>query len=275
MTRLRKFIISAAIFSVAAGATLYLMRKRVRSALSLGGRIHVAQGFTSEVFASHPLLADPVAFAIDERNRLYVAETNRLDAGATDIRQHMAWLDEDLASMSVEARVQLIKRHEGPRLAEYTKQTDRIRLLWDSDGNGKADRSTIFADGFNEIQDGIGSGLLVRHGNVYYTNVPNLWLLRGESKAGRAESRTALLSGFGIRIGFLGHDLHGLRMGPDGKLYFTMGDRGLHVVTKSGGVEQTISNREDGAVLRCNLDGTGLEIVARGLRNPQELAFDA
>src|SRR5207247_7275093 len=55
------------------------------------------------------------------------------------------------------------------------------------------------------------------------------------------------------------------------KLYFTIGDRGFHVVTKD---KRTVSNPDSGAVLRCDPDGTNLEIVHIGLRNPQELAFD-
>jgi quinoprotein glucose dehydrogenase len=57
----------------------------------------------------------------------------------------------------------------------------------------------------------------------------------------------------------------------DGKLYFSIGDRGAHVPTKEGGL---VDYPDEGAVYRANLDGTGLEIVHRGLRNPQELVFD-
>jgi quinoprotein glucose dehydrogenase len=234
-------------------------------------RFRLQKGFKAELFAAEPMLANPVAFTIDEKGRFYVAETFRLHDGVTDIRSHMTWLNDELASTSVEERVRYMKQHEGDRIGEYTRYSDRVRMIWDANNDGKADRATVFTDGYNAIEDGIGAGLLAHHGVVYYANIPNLWILRDEDNDGIADSKRSALRGFGVRVGFLGHDLHGFRIGPDGKLYFTIGDRGAHVVNKEGKV---VENHEEGAVYRCDLDGSNFEIFARGLRNPQELAFD-
>lgn len=248
---------------------------KVASASDEGERamklIRVRPGMKISLFAAEPLVANPVAFSIDERGRFFVAETFRLHDGVTDIRGHMDWLDDDLASTSVADRVAFMKKHEGRRITAYTRQSDRVRLLWDKDHDGKADTATVFADGFNDIADGLGSGVLAYRGSVYYANIPHLWRLRDDDHNGVSESKRSLLEGFGVRVGFLGHDLHGLRIGPDGKLYFTVGDRGAHVITREN---TTVANHEEGVVYRCNLDGSDLEIFARGLRNPQELAFD-
>ncbi len=233
-------------------------------------RIRVPKELQIELFAAEPLLANPVAFCIDEKNRFYIAETFRLHDGVTDIRGHMNWLDDDLACRTVDDRVAMYRKYLAKNFDSYLKHHERVRLVEDADGDGKADRSTVFADGFHQAASGIGAGVLARRGNVWFTCIPDLWLLRDSTGKGQATERKLLSHGYGVHVGFLGHDLHGLIFGPDGKIYFSIGDRGLNVKTK----ERHLFSPDTGAVLRCNPDGSELELVATGLRNPQELAFD-
>ena len=146
-----------------------------------------------------------------------------------------------------------------------------MRLIEDTTGKGVADKATVFADGFHHAADGIGAGVLWRKGELYYTCIPDLWRLRDTKGTGKADEKKSLATGFGVHVAFLGHDLHGLRMGPDGRLYFSIGDRGFNITTKEG---RKLFNPDSGAVLRCDPDGSNMEIVHIGLRNPQELAFD-
>ncbi len=224
----------------------------------------------TELFAAEPLLANPVAFYVDARGRVFVCETFRQSKGVEDNRGHADWLDDDLAAQTVEDRLAYIRKHLQETAVDYTKYEDRIRLLEDTDGDGKADKATVFADRFNNIVDGTGAGVLVQGDNVYYTCIPDLWLLRDTDGDGQSDERKSLHHGYGVRFAFRGHDMHGLRIGPDGKLYFSIGDRGYNVKTDSG----HFVNPESGGVLRCNLDGSDLEVIYTGLRNPQELAFD-
>ncbi len=233
-------------------------------------KFEVAPGLKVDLWAAEPLLANPVCLTPDAQGRWYVGETFRHSDGVMDIRGVMDWLDEELANQSVEDRIAVMREHLGQRAEKMTRESERVRLIEDTDGDGKGDKATVFAQGFNHLEDGIGAGLLAHHGNVYYTCIPDLWLLRDTNHDGVADIKKSLQYGYGVRVGFLGHDLHGLRMGPDGRVYFTIGDRGFNVRTPEGRVKET----EMGAVLRCNPDGSGLEIFARGLRNPQELAFD-
>ena len=233
-------------------------------------RIQVPAGFKVDLWAAEPLLANPVCFAIDEKNRFYVAEDFRLHAGVTDIRSHMDWLDDDLASRTVEDRTAMLKRKLGDKVKEYGVEHDRIRLIEDTTGAGRADKATVWADGFHDIPDGIGAGLVTRNGDVWYTCIPDLWKLRDSAGIGNADQRELLHHGFGVHVGFLGHDLHGLRFGPDGKLYFSIGDRGINIKD----AEKPLFFPDTGSVMRCNPNGSELEVYASGLRNPQELAFD-
>lgn len=235
------------------------------------GNFVVPEDMRVEVVAAEPMLANPVCFYIDHDGRIFVAETFRHHHGVTDMREHTEWLVDDLKSRTVEDRLVAMKANLGNEFPSYAEAHDRVRLIEDTDGDGIADKATVFADGFRDALAGIGAGLLVDRGEVFYTCIPELWKLVDNTGDGRVDERVVMSSGYGVHINFLGHDLHGLRKGPDGRLYFSIGDRGLHVKTQEGTL---IDEPDTGAVLRCWPDGSGLEVVHRGLRNPQELAFD-
>ncbi|MGD9647124.1 MAG: PVC-type heme-binding CxxCH protein [Pirellulales bacterium] len=233
-------------------------------------RVRVPVGMQIELFAAEPLLANPVTFTFDEQGRCYVVETYRLHAGVTDNRRHMYWLDDDLACRTVADRVAMYRKHLGAEFDGYAREHDRVRLLTDTDGDGRLDRATVFADGFRDAAHGIGAGLLARGRDVWFACIPKLYLLRDDDGDGTADQRRVLHDGYGVHVAFLGHDLHGLCLGPDGRLYFSIGDRGLNVETEG----RTLAYPDTGCVLRCEPDGSQLEVYATGLRNPQELAFN-
>jgi quinoprotein glucose dehydrogenase len=243
-------------------------KKGENSPESGAARAQIEGGLKATVWAAEPMFQNPVCFAFDEAGKCYVAEANRYQNGVPDTRGHMYWLDEDIGSKSVADRVAMYKKHKFP---QHEKFDDKIRVLWDSTGSGLADKAETFSGGYNRFEDGIGSGLLARKGTVYYTCIPDLYALKDTKGDGKADVKTSLATGFGVRVQFVGHDMHGLRIGPDGKLYFSIGDRGFNVVNKEG---KRLYNPDSGAVLRCDLDGSNMEIVHSGLRNPQELAFD-
>ncbi len=233
-------------------------------------RFQLPPGWKCELWAAEPDLAQPVSFYMDDTGKVYVCETFRHSQGVDDIRGHGDWLDEELASKTVEDRIALLRRHYNNNLSSYTQHTERVRLLQDTKGLGKADRSVVYAEGFNQVLDGIAAGILARGQDVYLANIPHLWRLRDTNGDGVADERKSLSYGYGVRGGFLGHDLHGLAWGPDGRLYFSIGDRAGNVLVDG----HYVGNPDCGAVFRCNADGSGLEVYCYGLRNPQELAFD-
>jgi quinoprotein glucose dehydrogenase len=230
------------------------------------------EGWSIRVFAAEPEVANPVAFWIDNDGRVIVAETYRQGFGVTDNRGHDdAWLQADLAARTVADRIAYHQRLLGDKLGEYTSRVDRLRLLRDTDNDGKADSSTIFSSGYHALEDGTGAGVLMRGKDVYYTCIPKLYRLVDQNGDGQADEKVAMHDGFGVRVAFRGHDMHGLLLGPDGRLYFSIGDRGYHLTT----TDTVKPDPASGAVFRCELDGSNLEAIHVGLRNPQELAFDA
>lgn len=232
-------------------------------------RMKVPDGLQIKLWAAEPMLANPVAFNFDEKGRIFVAETYRYRTSVLDIRDYMWVLEEELAARTIEDRTKLVRNRFGAEgEKELSIETEVVRLLEDSNRDGVADKSYVYADGFNHPLDGIASGVLARRGKVWFTNIPSVWQFTGDTKA---ETRTEISRGYGVRFNFTGHDLHGLVWGPDGKLYFSNGDRGATIKTKEG---TTIDVADQGAVFRCNPDGSQLELFAWGLRNPQSLAFN-
>lgn len=252
-------------------------------------KLRVTPGFRAEIYAAEPMIQNPVSFAFDEQGRAFVVETHRRRTSVFDIRNHRDWLDNDFSFRTVADRSnffrtvlvagntnlppKIVQDRNGDGKFDYHDlevESERIRLLQDENDDGIADKATTFADNFKTLVSGVAAGVLANKGNVYFTCIPDLWVLRDTNNDGVADQRKALASGFGVHISFGGHDLHGLKFGPDGKLYFTIADRGLDVDTGT----KHLSNPDSGAVLRCNPDGSELELFATGLRNPQELAFD-
>ena len=223
------------------------------------------------VFAHGGQLDSPVAFSIDEKTGdVYVAESPRFQKGGVDDARRFRYrLLDDLASQTTADRLAMYKKWSAKKsLSEYTQIADRVRLLKDTDQDGSVDESIIFAE-FRGALDGAAAGILAFDESIYLTCIPKLWKMKNKNDA--VTEMKSMFEGFGVHGGISGHDLHGLTLGPDGRIYFTQGDRGYSVKSKEG---KRLEGLGQGAVFRCWPDGTGLEVYFKGLRNPQELAFD-
>ncbi|MAS96732.1 MAG: hypothetical protein CMO55_26370 [Verrucomicrobiales bacterium] len=229
-------------------------------------------GFEGHTWVRFPFVENPGSFGFDYQGRVYVAEANRFWQGVPDLRGANELIRGDFQSVSVDDRAKLYELW-ATRFPEtfFTNTADRIIRLEDKDGNGAADHRTLFSDHFNQPLDGIGFSLLAEENVVYFTCIPNLWKITDTDDDGVADEHEAIVEGFGVRVSFIGHDLHGITRGPDGRLYFSIGDRGYHVTLEDGTV---LNDPGRGAIFRCESDGSGFEVFCRGLRNPQELAFD-
>ncbi|MBI1902436.1 MAG: hypothetical protein HYS13_15145, partial [Planctomycetia bacterium] len=154
-------------------------------------------------------------------------------------------------------------------LGTQVERRDEIRLLEDTDGDGYADKSTLYASGFGSIQ-----GLTSHDGAVYVMHAPNLTVLRGNDRDGGADDRRDLFTGLGlvpevdtVRL----HNANGLMMGYDGWLYLALGDHGCDVKRPEG--DRLVLN--GGGILRCRADGRDLHVFSTGLRNIYDVALNA
>ncbi|MGV3661973.1 MAG: PVC-type heme-binding CxxCH protein [Prosthecobacter sp.] len=229
-------------------------------------------GLEGRTWVRFPFVENPGSFGIDRHGRLFVAEVNRFWQGVPDLRGINEFIRGDFMSQTVADRAKLYNSIPG-RVPEgfYTNTADRIIRLEDRDGNGAADHRTLFSDDFHEALDGIGFSVLPEDDGVYFTCIPSLRKLTDANDDGIADKQEALVTGFGVRVSFIGHDLHGIVRGPDGRLYFSIGDRGYSITTKDG---RMLAGPGTGAIFRCESDGSGIEVFCTGLRNPTELVFD-
>ena len=176
----------------------------------------VAQGFQVELVACEPMVRQPVAIEFDDRGRLWVIQYLQYPNPAGLKR-----VEVDRYSRTVYDRVPDPPPH-GP------KGADRITILEDTDGDGRADRAKNFIDGLN-----LASGLTFGYGGVFVLNVPYLLFYpdRNHDDVPDGEPEV-LLRGFGMQ------DAHSvansLTWGPAGWLY---GTQGSTVTAKIRGIE--------------------------------------
>jgi putative membrane-bound dehydrogenase-like protein len=145
---------------------------------------------------------------------------------------------------------------------------DEIRLIEDSDGDGYADKVSVYASGLNSIQ-----GLAFHDGDLFVMHAPFLSVLRDADGDGKAEVRHDLLAGLGLppeQNPWRLHCANGVTLGYDGWLYLALGDHGCDVTRPEG--DRLVLH--GGGILRCRPGGRELHVFATGLRNIYDIALD-
>ena len=160
-------------------------RRRAGTSPRRGSR--VPPGFVVERVAAAPLVKYPMFAGFDDRGRLFVAEGTGTNLPGTEL-----------------AKLKL----------------GRIVMLEDTDGDGRFDKSTVFAD---ELVFPTGV-LWPTGGSVFAASHPSLWRL--EDTDGRRRRRPPARSSPGFNFNGNGCDIHGPFPGPDGLLYWTDGRHG-------------------------------------------------
>jgi len=227
--------------------------------------------------ANETVPSTPVAFDVDAFGRVWISACPRSTQGVSDNRSKAYWLPDELAAQTVEDRIAYIEKwaadDQGDPLDWYTEVSDPLVLLEDTDGDGQYETSRTLAE-YNEIERGCAAGIEVVGEDIYYANIPELIHMRDDDRDGNIDSSEVVEDGFGVKTSLFGHDMHGFAWGPDGKLYWSIGDRGFNITTREGRHLVPPMDVGRGAVFRMNPDGSDIELFATGVRNPQELAFD-
>lgn len=252
--------------------------------------VEVADGLEVSLWASEALVADAIALAIDDDGRAYVTRTNRQKNSEFDIRGYQHWMLESISWESVEDRRDFLRREFAPERSEENSwledlngdgshdwrdlavEKEQVYRIEDRSGDGVADRSQLYVEDFHtEVTDVAGAVLPVGD-DVYVGVAPDLWRLSDRSENGTADFKESISHGYAVHIGFSGHGMSGLTMGPDGRLYWSIGDIGLNVVGPDG---TRHAYPHQGAILRSEPDGSNFEVFAAGIRNTHEFVFDA
>ncbi|HWA99774.1 MAG TPA: PVC-type heme-binding CxxCH protein [Pirellulales bacterium] len=191
--------------------------------------LQVANDFAIEVFAAEPMITNPTAIDIDTQGRVWVAETQ--------------WY----------------------RKAAKPEPSECIKVLEDTDGDGRADKVTVFADQVNQPMS-----VCVAGDKVYVATSPDLWVYEDKNGDLRADGPPQkLLTGFGKPNH--DHGAHSLVLGPDHKWWMAHGDTGVDIT----GTDGSKATFRWGAMLRGELNGSQVETVATNFRNPYEICISS
>lgn len=207
----------------------------------------VADGLEVSLFASEPMVRNPADMDIDSRGRVWVTE-------GANYRLFQKW-------------------------GKLRPEGDRIVILEDTNGDGVADKETTFYQG-NDINSALG--ICVLGNKVIVSCSPNVFVFTDENGDDHSDKKELLFTG----ISGVDHDhgVHACVFGPDGKLYFNMGNAGSQIKRPDGSpVVDRFGNQvngngkpyRQGMVFRCNVDGSDFEVLGYNFRNNYEVCVDS
>ena len=208
----------------------------------------LSEDLSATLFAAEPLLSSPSDIDVDAKGRVWVCE---------------------------------VMNYRGKK--ETRKEGDRILVLEDTDGDGKADKQTVFYQG-RDVDSALGI-CVIGEGpgrKVIVSCAPNVFVFHDDDGDLKADRKESLFT----KTGQPQHDhsVHAFTVGPDGRWYFNFGNTGKSVHDKDGNpVKDRFGNVvndsgkpfRDGMVFRCKPDGTDFEVLGHNFRNNYEVAVDS
>jgi putative membrane-bound dehydrogenase-like protein len=229
---------------------------------SLG--LYLPDDLEATLWAESPMFYNPTNMDVDIKGRIWITE-------AVNYRNY---------------------NNDSSRFYHHN-QGDRVMILQDTDGDGKADKSKVFVQDKDLISP---LGIAVIGNKIIVSCSPDLIVYTDSNGDDIPDKKEKFLTGFGGRDH--DHSLHAVYAGPDGKWYFSTGNAGPHHVKDkagwtlragsvyTGGSPYNTTNQgglksDDGKIwvgglaLRINPDGTGLKVLGHNFRNSYETIPDS
>ncbi|HTF18281.1 MAG TPA: PVC-type heme-binding CxxCH protein [Chryseolinea sp.] len=205
------------------------------------------EGLDVGLFASEPMFSNPTNIAVDEKGRVWVCEAYNY-------------------------------RNQYNPKNPVKQEGDRIVILEDTDGDGKADKSKVFYQG-TDVNAALGISLI--GDRIIVSCSPNVFVFTDANHDDIPDKKEVFFQG----IQGLQHDhgMHAFIFGPDGKLYFNFGNEGKSLLSAAGDTVVDIHGNKvvangrpfrEGMVMRADLDGSHVEVMASNFRNNFEVAID-
>jgi len=250
----------------------------------------LSDGLKLSLWAVDSLVHDAISIQVRDNGDLIYSRTNRQKDSEFDIRGHQDWEIRSIALQNIEDKKAFLRAELSPKRSsentwltdlngdgshdwrDMTVQKEEIYTLKDTDGDGYADQSQMIVQDFNEEVTDVAGAVMMGDDALYVGVGPDMWRMVDKNGDGLMDEKTSISHGYGIHIGFGAHGMSGLEMGPDGRVYWGIGDIGFNGKGPDG-KEWKYPNR--GVIARANPDGSDFEIFAMGVRNTHEFVFDA
>ena len=165
------------------------------------------------------------------------------------------------------------------------KEGDRILVVEDTNGDGVSDKQTVFFQG-PEVDSALGIGVFPtpngKGTKAFVSCAPNVWIFTDEDGDLKADKKELLFTNVGQPQH--DHSTHAFIFGPDGKLYWNVGNTGKQVCDAAGKpivdlagnvVSDAGQPYRQGLVFRCNVDGSQFEVLGNNFRNNYEVTVDS